>query len=176
MQTTKQRAVAILLTVMLAGCATTNAPDKFLSEAEKLQEESYGGWITAHFYTEKSENEVQGELLAVSRDSLFVLSHSQIVSVPVDLVTTARLEIFLSNANSVGLWTTGEILLTVSHGWFLGLTAPIWIFTGYGSAIARSHTPIFKYPGDSWEKFTLYARFPGGMPSNVRGNKPEPGK
>ncbi len=162
METNKHvfRISGMMICVLLAGCGTTNAPRDWLPEAPKVPLEPYGAWVEV----ETQSGQIEGELIAVSPDSLFVADTSLHVIGRPD-IRSARLAYF----DSYNLWTAPILgpILTISNGVYLIFTAPMWIFGGSIAAAASSYDPIIDYPKNSLSDFTRYARFPAGIPQNV---------
>ena len=66
--------------------------------------------------------------------------------------------------------TTGAFLgpfVTLSNGWFLIFTAPMWILGGPIAASSRAFDPIVDYPKKPLADFAKYARFPQGIPPDL---------
>ena len=69
--------------------------------------------------------------------------------------------------NWLGLWTLLGTLSTGSHGFFLILSAPVWILTGTVAAVNQSRQPVLTYPRQGWAGWRAYARFPQGLPPGL---------
>ena len=65
-----------------------------------------------------------------------------------------------------GLTVLGT-LSTFSHGFIAVISAPIWIVSGSAAAAIQSRKPILDYPKTTIDQFTIYARFPQGLPTNL---------
>ncbi len=147
----------------LIGCAHTNAPGGWLSEPQDLSSDPYGGWVTLKL---KSNEQLTGELIAVSGDSIYVADSSLHVVAQSD-VLKARLVAYNSHAGKMGTWTILGTLSTISHGFFLLLSAPVWMIGGGIATVARSREPILDYPKHNFNRFAPFARFPGGLPEDI---------
>jgi len=55
-------------------------------------------------------------------------------------------------------------LSTLSNGYLLVFTAPLWMIGGTIAAHSQYHAPIVKTPNEEWERVRPYARFPQGLP------------
>ncbi len=170
--------IAISFLILLSGCAATYAPYGWLSNPDQLQTEAYGGWIVVTYSTKNSgNNKKMGELIAVSYDSVFVLADSTLTVIPTFAISHARITEYDSHVGELGLWVFFGMASTISHGWYLVLTAPIlWLLAGTIAASSRSHDPILDYPKASLKSFKSFARFPQGLPQNLnrRALKPKP--
>ena len=116
-------ALRVLLTglsMLLADCAATNAPPRWLSDPDQAASEAYGGWVTIETRTAKHS----GELIAVETDTIFV-ADSVLTAVAKQDVVSARLTIYEARwmGGNVILGTGGapeglvQKLLTGRHGW-----------------------------------------------------------
>lgn len=153
-----------LAAVLTTSCARNTAPVGWLPSPKGAPSFPYGGWIELAITKDSS---IDGELLAVTSDSVWVMRDDGGVVIPTARVTAGKLTAYLSGANSTAGWTTLGVLSTVSNGWFLGLTAPAWIITGTVAGTRESHAPERKVPPLTWPDLAAYARFPQGLPVGV---------
>jgi hypothetical protein len=158
--------ILILLCVLLvtgAGCASTSAPEDWLSPATDMQREAFGGWAAVRSGGAASANVVQGELIAATSDSLFVLSlRDSLHVVARPTVNELKLTGYDSNWGYLSIWTFLGTLSTASHGFFLILSAPVWIIGGSVATASQSRRPIYTNP--PLDVLQQFARFPQGMP------------
>ena len=150
----------VLAAVFFGGCAATHEPSNWLPDANDVGTDAYGSWIEVKTRT----GPVNGELIATTLDSVFVadpLLHGFSTS---DVVS-ARVVLYSAN----DLWAAPMFgpILTVSNGWFLAITAPMWIIGGTIAATSRSFDPIVDYPRTPLKEFRRYARFPLGVPPEI---------
>jgi len=109
---------------------------------------------------------VQGELLAATTDSLFVLPlDGPFHAVARPTVTELQLTAYDANWGYLGVWTALGTLSTLSHGLFLPLSAPVWIIGGSVATSSQSRRPVFTNP--PLETLRRFARFPQGLPPNL---------
>jgi hypothetical protein len=156
------------LALLAAGCASTPGPSGYLQPAAVAQQESYGAWIDV--YLENDRAEVNGELIAVESDTVFVLNRDGLHAVPRATINAARLGTYDSEWENVAYWVTGGTLLTASHGWYAAISAPIWIISGIIGAASVSRGPIEDVKGNNtrrWREVSKFARFPQGMPRDI---------
>ncbi len=126
---------AVALVVMSSGCAGSRAPDRWLPDAAQMQREAHGGWIEIREGSGSGKRIVEGELIAVGKDSVFVMTHSGLVSRPLAAVTDATLTAFDSHSEDIAAWGIVLSASTASHGAGLLFTAPVGVL---GSRAARS--------------------------------------
>jgi hypothetical protein len=167
------RSAAALLLVGLGatGCAATRGPPGYLRPADVVQREAHGGWITLIL----PGSTVDGELLAVAADSVFVLMPTGLRVVPRDSVMRAILGGYNAQWGQSAGWTTLGVLGSASHGWYAGISAPLWILVGSLATGAASRAPLRKADGHApperraaqWAAIGLFARFPAGMPDGL---------
>jgi hypothetical protein len=155
------------LVALAAGCATTSAPMGWLPEASSTQTEGYGAWIAVKGVSAGEKFRVEGEFIAVDRDTVFILSDLGLVALPRNSVTAAKLTKYYNNIGGLTLWTVAGIVGCASHGLFALISAPLWLIVGVSSTAAQSYKSREKLDGDNWDQLAHFARFPQGMPAGV---------
>lgn len=160
------RAACLASTLALA-CASHNAPPGFLLSPQDAQASAYGGWIELTVRGDPKERRVQGELLAVTMDSVWVLTDKGGVVVPTATVVRGKLTGYLANVGAVSGWTALGVVSTISNGLILIFTAPLWIITGTVAGSAASYAPVRQAPQLPWSELAVFARFPQGMPPGL---------
>jgi hypothetical protein len=173
------RIAGSLLALLLAGCATTTAPRRWLPDAAGAQQEAFGGWITIQYRTDEPElQRYDGELIAVSLDSVYVLCGDTLQVVPLVIVEKAKVMAYNAHSSTIGAWTFLGCLSTISHGFYAGVTAPLWLLGGGCATVSLSRQPQVVYenpfPGSatvptlsSWIEMQQFARFPFGLPPDL---------
>ncbi len=68
--------IVILFTIWM-GCAYNTVPDKWLATAENSPMDAYGGWIELSYQIKAGISQVDGELIAFDKDSVYVLSYQK---------------------------------------------------------------------------------------------------
>lgn len=160
-------ATAVILVLLSLGCSSAPTPDGYLEHPDDVAGSPYGGWIQILPEQEHASDTV-GELIAVDNDSLYVLTIIGLHRVAVDDVRDAKLYWFAPDSELMGLWMAMGTLSTISHGYFLSLTAPAWLLIGGASVHANEQGGRIRYPSaHSLRELSMYARFPQGMPSNL---------
>lgn len=161
---TGKRHAAALLGLLFVGtaCFRTTAPRGWLSTPDVAQREAYGGWIrveTAHGPL------AEGELIAVTPETLYVLTIDSLTSVPAPVVTLATLTAYDSRPRVLETWTLLGSLSSISHGTLLILTLPTWVTAGSLSTASASKSPRVQ----SVDPAVLrpFARFPQGIPPTL---------
>lgn len=168
----------VLLAIALAGgatgCATHAAPDGLLPDPMEAQTDAYGSWIQLTVAPDSSW--VTGELIAVSEDSVWVLGlDGRARVVAADAVTSGKLVAYDAEHGKVAVATLLGIGSTISNGAFLMITGPLWLLLGTVAAANHSRIPIQELPpvatdhrADSWAGLAPFARFPQGLPPDMR--------
>lgn len=168
--------LAALAVVTVTGCSSTGAPRKWLPDAGDAQKQAFGGWITVHMSANPNGPHVQGELIAIQDDSVFVLAGDTLVIVPMSGVHSARVAAYDSHAGRLMTWTLLGALSTASHGVGAIISFPVWMVMGSISTVAQSSEPIQNLPAnsfdeirpaESWDAMKPFARFPAGLPAGV---------
>jgi hypothetical protein len=152
--------------VACAGCARNSAPEGWLPKPAEAQAGAYGGWIELS-YDQATEQRADGELIAVSADSVWVLSQDQALVIPTTAVKAGKLTAYAAQKGSLTLWTVVGTLSTISNGGFLLFTAPMWIIGGSLAVGGESRAPERKSPSLAWGELAPFARFPQGMPEGI---------
>lgn len=161
MSRTSARLVAGLF-VVLAGCVGNPAPARWLPTPIDAPTDVHGAWLEA---TVDRVEPVRGELLAVGADTVYVLRlDGTVLRVEKSRITRARVARYDSQYGQTAGWAALGALGTLSHGFVLILSLPIWIITGSASAAADSRAPITDPLRKNWESVAAYARFPAGLP------------
>jgi hypothetical protein len=154
-------AVTALLAATLAGCYQSPAPPRWLPSPMEAQRDAFGSWIIVQAQP-KTVPLAQGELIAVSTDSIHVLSDGRLVSLARTTLCCAELIAYRMDVSELQIWSVLGLVSTVSHGFGLILTAPVWALAGTVATAAASYAPRIV----STDAIVLrsFARFPQGFP------------
>ena len=165
--TSGRRWLPLALAALLAACSHNPAPDGWLKPAREAQDDPYGAWIVISPLGDGPK--LQGEFLAVEPDSVFVLSTGgDVQTIPRDSVARAQVAFYDSQWGNLAIWTTVGTLSTISNGWFLGFTFPLWTIGGSLATSSQSRAPLVWVDSTgAWDGVRMYARFPGGLPANL---------
>jgi hypothetical protein len=112
---------------------------------------------------------VEGELVAATGEELWVLGDGGLVRIPA-ADATVRLSILPSSAPALGLLTALGSISTLSHGFYLVFSLPIWLGAGIAST-SRASSRSFAVADGADPELAAWARFPQGRPPGW----PEPG-
>jgi hypothetical protein len=151
---------------IVSGCSFhTTAPKGWLPTAVEAQREAYGGWITLDFNMGIQAKAVHGELIAAASDSVYVLTSDSLVVVPNASVITGTLTAYDAQQGALKLWTVLGAVSTLSHGFALLFTAPVWGVVGSVATASASKAPRVESTDPSLLR--MYARFPQGLPPGL---------
>jgi hypothetical protein len=115
-----------------------------------------------------------GELLAVDPCFVHVLKDSRTVSIPSSTVQYVRVQLYPgSTAGGVTALTFFGSISTLSHGWFLVFSFPIWLSTGIATSVNLAYADDVKVKDGSL--VFQFARFPQGLPPGWRVDDRVPG-
>jgi hypothetical protein len=156
---------AVALGGMAAGCFRSTAPRGWLPAAEGASSQAFGSWIRIEDRSRRPAAVTEGELIAVDRDTIHVHSFGRLVSLPRASVCCVTLTAFRLDYSPVAVWAALGTLSTVSHGFGLLLTAPIWMLAGTAAASNASVAPRIRSTDP--EVLRRFARFPQGIPPGV---------
>ena len=183
----------VLIMLLAAGCATTGAPRGWLPSPSEAQSQAHGGWIIVRY---DGKAEARGELISVAGDSVFVQTASGLTEIPKTSISRAKLTAYNARgAETFALFafglpalgfgllglgsamsdrdledSSGLPLVLASFGFGLIVTSPLSLITGCIAGPVQSRKPQLKYPPTSWLAFREYARFPQGLPEELRGS------
>jgi hypothetical protein len=147
-------------------CASNTAPKGWLPKPIEAQAAAYGGWIELT-YAESEERHTDGELIAVSAESVWVLSGSQGLVIPTAAVKKGKLTAYAAQKDGLTAWMLLGTLSTLSNGGFLIFTAPMWLIGGSLAVGGESRAPERKSPPLTWVDLAPFARFPQGIPDGI---------
>ena len=152
--------------VAWTACAGNTAPKGWLPKPTEAQAAAYGGWIELT-YAEPKELHTDGELIAVSAESVWVLSANQGLVIPTATVKKGKLTAYAAQKNGLTAWMLLGTLSTISNGGFLIFTAPMWLIGGSLAVGGESRAPERKSPPLAWVELAPFARFPQGLPEGI---------
>jgi hypothetical protein len=161
------RWVSLAAAVSCAACASNSAPRGWLPKPAEAQAATYGGWIELIYQESAEPRRTDGELIAVSADSVWVLNESQGVVIPTITVQSGKLTAYAAQTGTLTTWTVVGTLATISNGGFLIFTAPMWLIGGSVTVGGESRSPERKHPPLTWMELAPFARFPQGMPEGI---------
>jgi len=149
----------------LAGCAVNPAPRHALPDDKGAMHDAYGAYIVAEG---DSNLVVQGELIAASEDSLWVLHQDGLRAMSRVGLRRATAALYIAPLTSYTTWVTLGTIATISNGAFLLFTAPMWLIGGSVTMHVLSQQPLYKWqPRQSLAELAPYARYPAGIPQNL---------
>jgi hypothetical protein len=158
----RARSLGLLLAVAVAACVGN--PDPRFRPAELVARDGHGAWIVI---TARHGAEIAGELIAVDLGAVRVLGPTGLLSVEQTDIESARLYAWDSQIGNPLVWGGFGTVSTISHGFFLVISAPVWVITTVVTAAIVSRGPVVSYPDDGWAKLAIWARFPQGTPPGV---------
>jgi hypothetical protein len=167
MSAISRRWESLCLAVACAGCASNTAPKGWLPKPIEAQSVAYGGWIELTYQGENEKRRSEGELIAVSADSVWVLNESQGLVVPTATVKKGKLTAYAAQKGDLTTWVVLGTLSTLSNGGFLLFTAPMWIIGGSITVGNETRAPERKSPPLGWVELAPFARFPQGLPEGI---------
>lgn len=150
-----------------AACASNSAPKDWLPRPVEAQTDAYGGWIELDYQDSGVKRGMDGELIAVSADSVWVLNRKQSRVIPTSAVTAGKLTFYAAETGPLTLWSTLGTLSTISNGALLLFTAPMWLIGGSLATGAESHAAQRQGAPLTWAELAPFARFPQGMPDGI---------
>lgn len=148
----------------LSACATVKAPNGQVPRRQDLVSDAFGGWM---LLTLTSQQNVEGELLALTADSIHVIN-SALFSFAKKDIAAGRLIMYNTDTGRFGRWATAGAFGSITNGWFLVFTMPLWIITGVATSSSEANRINYlDYPQTDWNYLNRYARFPQGFPAGL---------
>lgn len=109
----------------------------------------------------------QGELLAVSKEHLYLLvneARPQAMAIRRADVREVEVRVQPSSAAGTGALTAIGTVSTISHGVLLIITAPMWLISGISATAEESAASTAVAEGDTMiDRLAQYARWPQGL-------------
>lgn len=152
----------------LTGCAGNPAPRGWRPPATAAQQSSHGGWIRIEAVDApgtklRTEHLAEGELIAIDQTAFHVLTTEGLRSVPRASIHRFTIVGYGTEAGALAVWSVAGGISTLSHGWFLAFTAPMWAVVGVIATTTEKHAGVWHD-----EAFARrFARFPQGLPPGV---------
>jgi hypothetical protein len=149
-------------------CSVNPAPRGWLAPAQDAVSDPYGAWVNVELASVEKETPLGGELIAVALDSVFVLTpDAEFHAIAQADVTRARVAYYSSQHGQLAAWTTIGSVATLSHGFFLVFSFPIWAIGGSATTGGQSRAPLADVGENkhSWDDVAKYSRFPQGLPT-----------
>lgn len=154
-------------TLACAACAHNPAPRGWLPRPVEAQTSAYGGWIELTYREDGARRHTEGELIAVTADSVWVLTGTQGAVISTSAIEQGKLAAYAAETGTMQTWALLGTLATISNGAFLVFTAPMWLIGGSLTVGSESRSAERKHPPLEWLGLAPYARFPQGMPEGV---------
>jgi hypothetical protein len=162
-----RRAIAALAIMCAPACAHNNAPEGFLVKPDSAGSSLRGGWVELDF-SEVGANKLSGELLAVSAESLWVQPSvgAGMVVPRAAIAPSSRLTKYKATTGAMAAGTVAGVISTISNGFVLIISAPIWIITGTAGAASdtRAAQANPQAGAGSDDALRAFSRYPLGMP------------
>jgi hypothetical protein len=160
----RSRATLAVMTFMAVACATTPGPVTWLPTGAQTQTSAFGAWVEVR---RVGGDTMGGELLAATRDTLWIFHGPRPVAVSRQAVESGRLIGWDAGATEILQWTLLGTVSTLSNGLFAVFTAPIWMITGGIAGQNQAAKPVVQIRRDDWSGLAPWARFPQGFPAGL---------
>ena len=155
-----------LLGGMMIGCVATPGPKGWLPNPKQALKDTYGAWIIAEYDSAEVRSIAEGEFIAIDSKSIYILNETGMIIIPIIKTRQVTLATYKESGMVRTLALLGT-LSTASHGYYAGISFPIWLLVGISNAAAESSSGIIKSTTGNWAEFSKYARFPQGMPKGI---------
>lgn len=158
----------LVLLPVLPACGTIHAPNEAVRGVDEAGLFPYGGWaIITVAEDDGGTARLEGELLAVGPENLWLLQPEGATEIDPRRVVSAEVTGYDSNPNQVSILAVVGTLSTVSNGFGLVLTGPLWLIVGITGSNAQAAASRVRVQDDNLTPLAPFARFPQGMPPDV---------
>lgn len=164
--------VVVLSAVLITGCAGINAPRGAVPVVDSAPQDAFGGWAGV-WETKDYAPTFEGELIALSADSIYVLKENTLEVRSIANVRRVRVVGYDPRAGDLQTWTLSGALSTLSHGGWAILSMPLWLATGLSTTRGAARASEINFPSrqQTWKDAVPFARFPQGLPANLDRNQ-----
>ncbi len=162
--------LALIFALTVSGCSP-QLGEGWLGNADQATHDGYGVWVRVTLrFSLPNEKQYEGELLAVSNDSLYLIDVSRR---SFEVVARQDIDEVVGNTYDRGGYGVfaGEAILGIllspfTSGFYFFIVAPLYIISAIGASIVASRISRISYDGDGedWHELSIYARFPTGLP------------
>lgn len=163
--------MAATFALSLAGCRTDAEGPSSLATPELAQKTANGSWVEIELDQNGDIFRTEGELIAIEKDRIVVLSGHGLASIPFLALRHFRIVRYKTNPGGPTAWSALGGISTLSHGAWLIFTMPMWMIAGgvassNQATAARDNVTL----RSDLPKYAKYARFPQGLP-NLAGTR-----
>ncbi|HMP99242.1 MAG TPA: hypothetical protein PKC24_05625 [Cyclobacteriaceae bacterium] len=137
----------------------------YLPTSNNIGVNEYGSHIKIN---QKSGERISGELIAINENEIIVLTGSvERVCKQLDVSSVDRFKILYARPKNYG-WTIPLFtIFTITHGWFLALTAPVNLIATSTVTTSGQNAFTYNHKNMTLDKVRMFARFPQGLPEGV---------
>ncbi len=163
--------LALLVVAGSASCATASLDRRELRGTDELGHTVRDVPVRGfEVRIETARGTIEGELLAVDRASVWVAAvDGRVGPVPRETVRRVQVHVHETYGSEYGGWTAGGTAATITHGWMLIFTAPVWLIAGISTSVAESASGYGNAEGPGLDALYQFARFPQGPPPMLTG-------
>lgn len=158
----------IVSSLLVSACAGINAPRGVVPVVDSAPHEAFGGWA-AVWETRDYAPTIEGELIALSADSIYLLRDSTLEVRGLAGIRRVRVVGYNPRAGDLQTWTLTGALSTLSHGGWSVISMPLWLLTGLGATRGAARVSEINFPTrqQTWKDAVRFTRFPQGMPADL---------
>ena len=159
----RELVIAALLLAGPGGCMRT--PDPHPPSMRDVQSDAHGAYVVVHV---RGRGVHAGELIAIDEGRVWVLdAENVLIATYLDRVVKLEIHRYKVENGGVAAWGVAGTVSTLSHGFVLIISAPVWIIAASATAASHSRSARLKYNGKNSPAIASWARFPQGLPRGV---------
>jgi hypothetical protein len=152
--------IILFVIVIFSSCSSS----KILPKPDEIVSNAYGGLIEL----KTRQGYIYGELISVNDEDLSVLIMNKNECENINKSKITSYKIYFAEANKYGWTIPAFTILSFTHGWLSILSLPTnlistIVITSSAKSSFRISSRKIKY-----EELKMYARFPQGLPSNIK--------
>lgn len=157
--------ILLCLAILAGSCTGVRAPRESVPKRKAIATDAFGGWIIINPGNPEPR---MGELISHTDESVFIMTYSGLEEIEKSQIDSARLIMYNTQSLEYSVWTTLGSLSTLSNGFYLGLTLPLWLLTGIPVSTGEARRQNYiDFPASGWAEIGKFARFPQGMPAGI---------
>jgi len=159
----------------MIGCVATPGPKGWLPDPKQALSDAYGAWLVVEYSSGEGTSIAEGEFIALDLHTIYILNETGMEKIPTAKTTQVTLAMY-KESGMIRFWALLGTISTASHGYYAGISFPIWLIVGISNAAAESSSGIIESSFINWTEFAKYARFPQGIPDGIDLNTLQPKK
>ena len=149
-----------LLILFLSSCSSP----RYLPSSDKIDVKEYGSYIELKH---KTASNIDGELIAIGSNEIVLLTEKTKMCLVVPINEVKGFKLRYAKPKHYGWSIPLYTLATISHGFWLILTAPVNLIVTISVTASGENAFTYDDKDMTYDKLKMFARFPQGVPPNI---------